>query len=125
MSDFIVLSVPATPATRGMIGARELARMRGSAVLINVARGSVIDEAALIDALRRGHLRGAGLDVFETEPLPPESPLWRMPNVLITPHVSATSERYWEREGDLILENVRRHVSGEDLINVVDTSAGY
>lgn len=125
MSDVIVLAVPATPQTRGMIGASEIARMRAGAVLINVARGSVIDEHALIDALGAGRLRGAGLDVFATEPLPASSPLWALPNVLITPHVSATSTRFWEREGGLILENLRRYLSGRDLVNVVDTAAGY
>jgi len=125
MSDFVVLSVPATPVTRGMIGRDQLQRMRRSAVLVNVARGTVVDEIALIDALQQGRLRGAGLDVFATEPLPAESPLWRMPNVLITPHVSATTERYWEREGDLIIDNVERYVDGSELRNVVDKSAGY
>ena len=125
MSDVIVLSVPATPETRGMIGRSELSRIRRDAVLINVARGSVVDEAALLDALRSGHLRGAALDVFETEPLPADSPFWQLPNVLITPHVSATSTRFWEREAGLILENVRRYRGGEDLINVVDPAAGY
>ncbi|MGH7446172.1 MAG: D-2-hydroxyacid dehydrogenase [Longimicrobiales bacterium] len=125
MSDIVVLSVPATPQTRGMIGDRELARMRSGAVLINVARGSVLDETALLDALRSGHLRGAGLDVFASEPLPPDSPLWQLPNVLITPHVSATTPRFWEREGELILDNVERYLAGRELRNVVDTAAGY
>jgi phosphoglycerate dehydrogenase-like enzyme len=124
-SDFVVLCLPATAQTRGMIGRRELERMRPGAVLINVARGSIIDEAALVDVLSAGRLRGAGLDVFAAEPLPPDSPLWRLPHVLITPHVSATSPRYWEREGELILTNVRRYLAGEDLLNVVDTAAGY
>ena len=125
MSDFIVLTVPATSQTRGMIGAGEIARMRAGTVLINVARGSVIDETALIAALHAGRLRGAGLDVFATEPLPVDSPLWELPSVLITPHVSATSSRFWEREGGLIRENLERYLAGRDLINVVDTAAGY
>lgn len=125
MSDFVVLSVPATTETRGMIGPSELSRMRRGAVLVNVARGSVVDEAALLDALRSGHLRGAALDVFETEPLPRESPFWQLPNVLITPHVSGTSTRFWEREAELILDNVQRYVDGQNLINVVDPAAGY
>lgn len=125
MSDVVVLSVPATTATRGMIGRAELSRLPRGAVLINVARGSVVDEAALLDALRSGHLRGAGLDVFEREPLPPASPFWGLPNVLITPHVSSTSPRYWEREAELILTNVRRYLEGGTLINVVDPGAGY
>jgi phosphoglycerate dehydrogenase-like enzyme len=124
ISDFVVLTVPATPDTRGMIGARELARFRPGTVLINVARGSVVQEAALVDSLSSGHLR-AGLDVFATEPLSAESPLWGMRNVLITPHVSATSPRYWEREGELIIDNLGRYLAGRELRNVVDTAAGY
>jgi phosphoglycerate dehydrogenase-like enzyme len=123
-SDMVALTVPATPETRGMIGAPELARMRPGAVLINVARGSIVQEAALVDSLRSGRLRAA-LDVFATEPLPPESPLWRMRNVLITPHVSATSPRYWEREGELISDNLGRYLAGRELRNVVDIAAGY
>lgn len=125
MSDVIVLSVPATPQTRGLIGRSELSRFRRGAVLINVARGSVVDEVALLDALRSGQLRGAGLDVFEKEPLPADSPFWNLPNVLITPHVSATSPRFWEREADLILANVQRYLDGQDMINVVNPAAGY
>jgi phosphoglycerate dehydrogenase-like enzyme len=124
-SDVIVLSVPSTPATRGMIGARELTRMRRGAVLINVARGDVIDEAALLDALRSGHLRGAALDVFTTEPLPPDSPLWSLDNILITPHVSATTPRFWEREAELMIGNLRSYLAGEPMRNVVDMAAGY
>jgi phosphoglycerate dehydrogenase-like enzyme len=124
MSDIVALTVPATPETRGMIGAPELARMRPGAVLINVARGSIVQEAALVDSLRSGRLRAA-LDVFAAEPLPAESPLWRMRNVLITPHVSATSPRYWEREGELISDNLGRYLAGRELRNVVDAAAGY
>jgi phosphoglycerate dehydrogenase-like enzyme len=120
----VALTVPATPETRGMIGAPELARMRPGALLINVARGSIVQEAALMDALRSGRLRAA-LDVFSVEPLPAESPLWRMSNVLITPHVSATSPRYWEREGELISDNLGRYLAGRELRNVVDPAAGY
>lgn len=124
-SDVVVVSVPSTPMTRGMIGARELAGMKPGSVLINVARGDILDESALLDALSSGLLRGAGLDVFTREPLPADSPLWRMPNVLITPHVSATSPVFWERESELILDNLVRYLGGRDLRNVVDTSAGY
>ena len=124
VSDMVALTVPATPETRGMIGAPELARMRPGAVLINVARGSIVQEAALVDSLRSGRLRAA-LDVFTAEPLPAESPLWRMSNVLITPHVSATSPRYWEREGELISDNLGRYLAGRELRNIVDTAAGY
>jgi phosphoglycerate dehydrogenase-like enzyme len=85
----------------------------------------VIDEAALIEALRNGRLRGAGLDVFATEPLPPDSPLWHLPNVLITPHVSATTPRFWERQAELLLDNLDRYLHGRPLRNAVDVAAGY
>jgi phosphoglycerate dehydrogenase-like enzyme len=124
-SDVVVLTTPSTPQTRGLIGAAQLDIMRRGAVLINVARGDVIDEAALIEALRNGRLRGAGLDVFATEPLPVDSPLWHLPNVLITPHVSATTPRFWERQADLILDNLDRYLHGRPLRNVVDVAAGY
>ncbi|CAN5821155.1 D-2-hydroxyacid dehydrogenase [soil metagenome] len=124
-ADFVVLSVPSTASTRRMIGSAELARMRTGAVLINVARGDIVDEAALIDALRNRRIRGAGLDVFTTEPLPPDSALWTLDNVLITPHVSATTPRYWERELDLILANLGRYHAGQPLHNVVDPIVGY
>jgi phosphoglycerate dehydrogenase-like enzyme len=124
-SDVIVLTIPSTALTRGMIGAPQLARMRPGAILINVARGDVIDERALVAALEQGRLRGAALDVFATEPLPAGSPLWRMPNVLITPHVSATSPRYWERQTGLIADNLERYTAGRPLRNTVDPAAGY
>lgn len=124
-SDVLVVTVPETAATRGMIGRRELALLPRGAVVVNVARGRVLDEEALVDALRRGRLRGAGLDVFVREPLPPDSPLWGLPNVLVTPHVSGTSHRFWRREADLIVDNLRRYVAGEPLRNVVDKAQGY
>jgi phosphoglycerate dehydrogenase-like enzyme len=124
-SDFVVLTVPSTPQTRGLAGSARLDRMRRGAVLINVARGDVLDEAALVHLLRSRRIRGAALDVFAAEPLPADSPLWQLDNVLITPHVSATTPRYWERETDLIVNNVRRYVAGEELLNVVDIDRGY
>jgi phosphoglycerate dehydrogenase-like enzyme len=124
-SDVVVLAVPSTPRTRSLIGAEQLDWMKHTAILINVARGEVLDETALHDALSRGRLRGAGLDVFATEPLRASSPLWTLPNVLVTPHVSATTSRYWEREGELILDNVKRYLAGEVLRNVVDVREGY
>jgi phosphoglycerate dehydrogenase-like enzyme len=124
-SDYLVVSVPSTGATRGLIGREELERLPAGAVVVNVARGSVLDTDALIRLLRAGRLRGAALDVFEREPLPPDSPLWSMPNVLVTPHVSGTTDGYWRREGRLILENLRRYLAGEDLLNRVDKEAGY
>lgn len=124
-TDCLVVTVPQTEKTRGMIGAREIALLPDHAVVVNVSRGGIIDEEALAAALAEGTLRGAGLDVFAKEPLPEESPLWGLPNVLITPHVSGTSHRFWRRETDLIVENLRRWLSGEPLLNTVDKHAGY
>jgi phosphoglycerate dehydrogenase-like enzyme len=124
-SDYLVICAPSTAETRGLLGEAELARLRPGAVLINVARGEVVDEPALVAALRSGRLRGAGLDVFAREPLPPESELWSLDNVLITPHVSGTTDRFWRREVDLIVDNVARYLAGEPLRNVVDKQAGY
>jgi phosphoglycerate dehydrogenase-like enzyme len=90
-----------------------------------VARGDVVDQAALIEVLRAGRIRGAALDVFSTEPLPAASPLWRLGNAFITPHVSATTPRYWEREAELMLDNLQRYIDGAPLRNVVDLTAGY
>jgi phosphoglycerate dehydrogenase-like enzyme len=123
--DYLVVAVPDTPRTRGLIGERELEQLNPSAVLINVSRGSVVDEDALIRALSSNRLRGAGLDVFRTEPLPSESPLWGLPNVLITPHVSAVTRRFWERQLELILDNIARYLAGQSLRNVVDKGRGY
>jgi len=124
-SDYVVLAAPETAETRGLVGARELARMKRDAVLINVARGALVDEAALVDALRSGGIRGAGLDVFAAEPLPEGHPLWALPNVLITPHVSAYTHRFWEREAALVEENLARYLAGRPLLNLVDKQAGY
>jgi len=124
-SDAVVVTAPETPETRGMLGREALARLRPGAVLVNVARGSLVDEEALVEALRSGHLRGAGLDVFRAEPLPADSPLWSLPNVVITPHVSGVSRGFWRREVDLILDNLARWRRGEPLRNEVDRDAGY
>ena len=124
-SDCLVIAVPQTPETRAMIGARELGMLPRGAVLVNVARGGIVDEDALIGALRTGHLRGAGLDVFAREPLPADSALWGLPNVLVTPHVSGSSRRFWRRQTDLIIHNLRRYAAGEPLLNTVDKQAGY
>jgi phosphoglycerate dehydrogenase-like enzyme len=127
-SDALVVAAPDTPATRGLIGEAALARLKPGAVLVNVARGRLVDEDALVRALSEGRLRGAGLDVFSREPLPAEHPLWTLPNVLITPHVSAVTGGFWRREADLILRNLYRFVRGAPLAeweNVVDKRAGY
>lgn len=124
-SDYLLVALPDTDRTRGMIGAAELAALPTGATLINVGRGEVVDEQALLAALRAGHLRGAALDVFAEEPLPARSPLWALPNVLVTPHVSGTSRGFWGRQVELIVDNLRRYLGGEPLRNVVDKDAGY
>lgn len=124
-SDYLLIAAPDTVQTRGLIGRTELALLKRGAVLLNVARGSVVDEAALVEALTNRRLRGAGLDVFLTEPLPADSPLWRLPNVLVLPHVSAVTQRFWARQLELVLDNLSRYLSGRALRNVVDKGAGY
>ncbi len=123
--DYVAVLAPLTAETRHMIGAEALARMKAGAFLFNAGRGALIDEAALIDALRNGSIAGAGLDVFETEPLPPDSPLWQMENVIISPHVSGFTLQYDERASDLFAENLRRYLDGEALLNLVDREKGY
>lgn len=124
-SDYVVVTAPHTEATRGLVSGEMLGRMKPDAVLINVSRGALVDEAALVEALRNGALRGAGLDVFSTEPLPSDHDLWDLPNVLITPHVSPVTRGFWRREVDLIVENIGRFLDGRPLRNVVDKQAGY
>lgn len=124
-AEFLVLAAPHTPETEGAIGAEELRALPRGAVVINVGRGSLIDESALVDALRSGHLGGAALDVFEEEPLPPESPLWDMPNVLVSPHSAATSDRENERMVELFCENLQRFLAGRPLLNVLDFERRY
>jgi len=124
-SDFLVLTAPDTPETRGKFDAAALARMKPGATLINISRGRLVDEEALVEALRGGGLRGAGLDVFVQEPLPEDHPFWGLPNVLLTPHVSAVSRHFWRRQADLIRENFRRYLAGETLLNLVDKNAGF
>jgi phosphoglycerate dehydrogenase-like enzyme len=127
-SDAIIVAAPDTVETRGMIDGAALARMKKSAVLINVARGRLVDEDALVAALRSGGIRGAGLDVFAQEPLPVDHPLWQLPNVVVTPHVSAVTHGFWKRETDLIVDNLERYLVGdppEEWRNVVDKHAGY
>jgi phosphoglycerate dehydrogenase-like enzyme len=124
-ADYVVLTVPHTRETDGLFDARRLARIRRGGVLINICRGRIVDEAALRHALRAGALRGAGLDVFAREPLPEDSPWWDEPRACVTPHTSSVSPHFWDRESELIRENVRRYRAGEPLRNVVDKSAGY
>ena len=124
-SDYIVLAVPETSETTGLIGERELALMSRSAVLINVARGRILEEEALAAALDAGRLRGAGLDVFREEPLPHDSPLWELDNVLITPHIGGTSQRFWDRQTELMIRNIGNYLAGLPLENLVDKRLGY
>lgn len=124
-ADFLVLSCPLTTETEGLIGAKELAMLPRGAWFINVARGPVVDEQALIASLRSGHLAGAFLDVFQTEPLPAESPLWEMPNVLVSPHSASTVERENERLTELFCDNLGRYLRGEPLRNAFDKEKMY
>jgi len=125
LSDWLVLAPALTAETRGMIGARELARMKPGALLVNLGRGPLVNESALIEALESGRLAGAALDVFDDEPLPAESRLWDMPQVILTPHVSGLGPRLWERSIDLFARNLDAFRSGRPLENLVDKRAGY
>ena len=123
--DALVLACPLTSETRGLIGAAEIAAMRPTAIIVNIARGAVIDEAALIAALAANRLGGAALDVFATEPLPADSPLWDMPNVLFCPHSASTVMAENERIVALFLDNLRRYVEGRPMRNLFDKTRGY
>jgi phosphoglycerate dehydrogenase-like enzyme len=125
LADVVVLSAPQTRETIHMIGAAELAAMKEDAVLVNVSRGKLIDEAALLRALETGRLRGAALDVFEHEPLPPDNPLWSREDVIVTPHVSGFQAHHWPGATSLFADNLRRFIAGQPLFNVVDKAAGY
>ncbi|HWF93265.1 MAG TPA: D-2-hydroxyacid dehydrogenase [Terriglobales bacterium] len=124
-SDYVVLAVPVTASTKKMIDAKQLAAMRPNACLINIGRGAVLDEAALVDALRTKTIAAAALDVFEKEPLPQDSPLWKMENVLITPHTAGLTDKLWERQYAFFSENLRRFMNGQPLLAVVDKQKGY
>jgi phosphoglycerate dehydrogenase-like enzyme len=124
-SDFVVLAAPLTPETEGLIGEEELRAMKPNAYLVNIARGQIINEAALIRALQEGWIAGAGLDVFEQEPLSSNSPLWDLENVILSPHVAGFTIHYDERATDLFAENLRRYLVGEPLLNLVDRERGY
>lgn len=124
-SDYVVVTAPSTPATRGLLGKDEFAMMKRSAVLINIARGQLIKEQELIEALKNGTIAGAGLDVFEKEPLPPSSPLWDLPNVILTPHSGGIFQKLEVNSFKFFLEQLERFVKGEKLKNIVDKKAGY
>jgi phosphoglycerate dehydrogenase-like enzyme len=124
-ADAVVLALPATAATERLLDGAALAAMKPSAYLVNVARGALVDEAALVAALRARRLAGAGLDVFAVEPLPPDHPLWTLPNVIVTPHTANRAAWVTQRTTDFIRDNIRRFGQGEPLLGLVDREAGY
>ena len=124
-SDWVVLASALTPETRNLIGEPELKQMKDTACLINIARGQIVQEEILVQALEEGWIAGAGLDVFAQEPLPPDSPLWDMPNVVITSHHSGSTPHYNDRLVDIFIENLRRYRAGKPMINVVDKQLTY
>lgn len=124
-ADFVVLTLPLTKDTHHLIGEAELRALKETAILVNIGRGGLIDEPALVRALQEGRLAGAGLDVFETEPLPKDSPLWGFANVILTPHTSGDTPHYDERALEIFLENLRRYHKDEPLTHVVDKRLGY
>ena len=123
--DFVVLAVPETDSTRAMIGRAELQAMKQSAFIVNVARGSIVDQAALVDALKNDVIAGACLDVFEVEPLPADSPLWTMPNVIVTPHLAGARDDYGAQFMDIFIDNLARFTRSAPLRNLVDVKRGY
>ncbi len=122
---FVVVTVPLTAQTRGLINAKALNALKPGAYVVDISRGGVIDQAALLDGLKSGKLAGAALDVFPEEPLPSNSPLWQMPNVIITPHISGSSPHYEERAVELFSENLHRYLGGLQLYNLFDRQRGY
>jgi phosphoglycerate dehydrogenase-like enzyme len=124
-SDFVVIAAPHTPQTAKMFRREQFRQMKRTAYLVNIGRGAIVDLADLTAALEAGEIAGAGLDVCEIEPLPPEHPLWRMKNVILTPHVAACTPRIAERHLEKLLENVRRFANGQPLVNVVDKAAWF
>jgi phosphoglycerate dehydrogenase-like enzyme len=125
LADFVVLTVPLTQGTKGMMGEPEFRAMKPDAYILNIGRGGTIQESSLLKALREGWIKGAGLDVFESEPLPEDSPFWKMDNVMITSHYSGLTPHYTERGFAIFLDNLRRYQAGEPLQNVVDKDQGY
>jgi phosphoglycerate dehydrogenase-like enzyme len=124
-ADYLVVTLPLTRATEGILGEEALARMKPGAYLINIARGRLVREEALIRALESGHLSGAGLDVFSEEPLPASSPLYRLPNVILTPHIGGIHPHYLDRATSLFIVNLGRYLKGEPLLHEVDKHSGY
>jgi phosphoglycerate dehydrogenase-like enzyme len=124
-ADYVVLAAPLTPSTQYLIDARRLALMKPEACFINVSRGGLVEEEALIEVLKSKRIGGAALDVFATEPLPADSPLWNLENVILTPHSGGISEQSWDRQYELFTENLRRFMAGKRLISEVDKKRGY
>lgn len=124
-ADHVAICLPLTTQTRGLFDRKTLYGMKQGSFLYNIGRGSIVDQSALIDALSDGHLGGAGLDVTEPEPLPPDSPLWDLPNAIITSHTSGVTPNYWDRAIVILESNIERYRSGNELLNVVDLQAGY
>src|SRR3989442_260158 len=124
-SDVLVIAAPRTALTGAAVSRDVLARLPAAAIVVNVSRGDLLDETALLEGLDAGRLRGAALDVFAREPLPAGHPFWRHPRVLVSPHAAGVTGRYWERETGLIVENIHRYLAGAPLLNVVDLEAGY
>ena len=124
-ADYVLICAPETAETKHLIGTPQIARMKPRARLINVGRGSLLDENALVQALKSGALGGAALDVAQTEPLPAESPLWKAPNLFITPHTSGVSDRLWDRQAAILIELLERWFDGRELFNRVDFARGY
>lgn len=123
--DFLVVTAPLTPETRGMVGRRVLTQMKPGAFLVDLSRGGIVDHGALVEALNEKQIAGALLDVYPVEPLPENSPLWEMPNVLLTPHIAGASGQYFERAADLFAENLQRYLAGQPLLNLYQPRRGY
>lgn len=125
LCDFLVITVPLTPATRGLVGEKIFSAMKPTAYLIDISRGGIVDHGSLLDALRENRLAGAALDVFPVEPLPESSPLWEMPNVILSPHIAGITPRYLELAMELFVENMKRYLADQPLLNLYDPDRGY
>jgi phosphoglycerate dehydrogenase-like enzyme len=124
-SDFVLIATPLTDETRNLIGACELRALKPTAYMVNIARGGIVNEAALVRALKENWIAGAGVDVFEHEPLAADSELWKLENALVAPHISSATPHYDDRAVELFCENLRRYVRGDELLNLVDITKGY
>lgn len=125
VADFVVVALPLTDKTAGLFTLKEFQAMKPSAYFLNIARGTIVREADLVAALRQGLIKGAGLDVFEVEPLPADSPLWAMDNVIVTPHLAAISPYYLDRAVKLFVDNLTRYTQGREMFNLIDKAKGY